>query len=323
MKTITQENLISKFKKIDTSDVFQFKKISNQILWVLRIIKVDFNIDDHIPASVLTNLLIDGIGISTTTKKVINALSPIRNKINKKIIEDEISYKIMQEGITGVNKFLKSKKKSTPSIKQSEKAILEDTIREVRKLSEKKKITPGLYYIVFVDLNSSSLASAKIGPEENQKRIDHFIQLTKEALSRKPRGHSLFIKKIGDGALFLFTNFEDIKDWAKEVDNLCDKFNKKCITDNKAEIFQLYSTKCIHLGEVFFNNQLDPIAFAVNQLFKIEKEFQKVQLGITDIVKQVILPRITSGELEAEEIKKVVLVGESEARPIWNIAYRN
>jgi hypothetical protein len=206
--------------------------------------------------------------------------------------------------------------------KPSQKAILEDTIREVNNLSEKKKIRHGLYYIVFVDLNSSSIASSKIRPEENQKRIGRFIELTKEALSKKQRVYSVFIKGIGDGALFLFTNFEDIKDWANKTDELCDKYNQKCIIDNKPEIFQLYSKKIIHLGEVYFDNQLDPIAFAINQLFKVEKEFKKVQLGITDVVKQVIIPRINSGELKADKIKNVVLVGESEYRPIWNIAYR-
>jgi hypothetical protein len=229
----------------------------------------------------------------------------------------------MQEGITEMNKILKDKKKSTQLNKPSPKAILEDTIREVRYLSEKKKINSGLYYIVFIDLNSSSIASSKIGPEENKKRIGHFIELTKEALTSKPRGYSLFIKKVGDGVLFLFTNFEDIKDWANRVDELCDKFNRKCITDKKPEIFQLYSKKCIHLGEVHFDNQLDPIALAINQIFKIEKEFLNVQFGITDIVRQVILPRINSGELKAEKIKEVVLVGESESSPIWNISYRN
>ena len=103
MKPITQEKLISEFKKIDTSDIFEFKKFSDQIFYVLKIIKTDFNIDDYIPVSVLTNLLVEGIGISATTKKVINTLNPIRKKIHKKSIEGEITYKIMQESITHRN----------------------------------------------------------------------------------------------------------------------------------------------------------------------------------------------------------------------------
>ena len=45
-------------------------------------------------------------------------------------------------------------------------------------------------------------------------------------------------------------------------------------------------------------------------------------MGITDVVKQVILPRIESDELKAEKITDVKLIGENIPRPIWSIGYQ-
>lgn len=321
-KTITQEQLISQFRNSDIAEVFELKKTSDQILWTLKKIKVDFKLEDYVAVSVLASILVDSIGISVTAKKIIYALNPIKNKIHKKSIEGEISYKIMQEGINHIKKITKEKKTKKLEFEHvSQKAVLEDAIRQVRSLRQRRKIEPGLFYIVFVDLIGSSIASSKIGPEENQKRIKYFIKLAKQALPKKPRSYSVFVKAIGDGALFLFTNFEDVKDWANKMDEWCDWYNQACIKNKKPEIYHLYSKKCIHLGEVHFDDQFDPIALAINQIFKIEKEFKKVQLGITDVVKQVIIPRINSGELKAEKIKEVTLIGENVPRPIWNIAY--
>lgn len=322
MTSITQDELISKFKKTDISIVFEFTKISDQILWVLKKIKTDFKIDEYIPSSILSNILIDCIGISCTVKRVSNTLNPIKKKFHKKSIDGEPSFKIMQAGIDYVEKLSNQISTKSHGKLPSKKSLVDDSIKQIHSLRDKKEIAPGLYYIVFIDLTGSSVASSKIGPEQNKERIDHYISLTQKALPKKPLSLSVFIKPIGDGALFLFSNFEDIKTWTNEVERLCDEYNIECITNDKPEIFQMYSKVCVHLGEIHFNDNLDPIAFAVNQLFKIEKAFQKAPFGVTDVVKQVIIPRINSGELEAEKIDEVTLIGENIPRPIWNIAYR-
>jgi len=322
MASITQETLISKFKKSDNYIVFEFKKVSDQILWVLKLTKVDFKIDEHIPSSIISSIMIDVLGISCTPKQVVNTLNPIKKKFHKKSIEDELSFKIMQAGIVYVDNISKQVLKKSKNTFPSKQSLVDNSIKQIHNLRDKKEIKPGLYYIVFIDLTGSSVASSKIGPEENKKRIDHYISLTQKALPKQPLSLSVFIKSIGDGALFLFSNFEDIKNWSNEVERFCDEYNAKCITSEKPEIFQMYSKICIHLGEVHFNDKLDPIALAVNQLFKIEKDFEKAPLGVTDVVRQVIIPRINSGELESEKIKDVTLIGEKIPRSIWTIAYR-
>jgi len=120
---------------------------------------------------------------------------------------------------------------------------------------------------------------------------------------------------------FLFTNFKDILEWSDRIDELCDEYNKKCITENKPEIFQMFSKRCVHLGEVHFDDDYDPIAYVINQISKIETEFEIDQLGITENVYQAILPRINSGQLIANVIKKMKLPGETVARPLYTIAY--
>src|SRR5437867_13396240 len=107
---ITQEILITKFRNSDLSEVFELDKKSDQILWTLRKIKKDFKIEEFIPVSVLTSILVEALGISVTYKIIPNALNPIKNKIHSKIIEDEMSYKIMQEGISYIEKLSQPQK---------------------------------------------------------------------------------------------------------------------------------------------------------------------------------------------------------------------
>ncbi|HEV2193377.1 MAG TPA: hypothetical protein VGR54_07165 [Nitrosopumilaceae archaeon] len=323
---ITQDILISKFRNFNTSDVYRLDKKSDQVLWVLLIIKKSFQIENFIPISVLTSILVDALGISITENTLKNTLNPLRNKIHSKVIEEELSYKIMHEGIAHVEKLIKKKKPEeitpTANLKLVEREEhVRDAISTIHNLGRKKHLSAGLYYVVLIDLVGSTTASTKMTPDENKKRIKQFIQFTKDALSKSTKDIAVFINDKGDGALFLFRNFQDILDWAEKIDKLCDQYNRGCIKSGKQEIYQMYSRKCVHLGEVHFNEPDNAIALAINQISKIEKEFKKVQLGITDIVKQVILPRVNSGELKANKIKNVKLHGEKQARPIWNIAY--
>ena len=43
----------------------------------------DLKIEDYIPPSILSNIFIEGIGISYTPKQIINSLNPIKQKIHK------------------------------------------------------------------------------------------------------------------------------------------------------------------------------------------------------------------------------------------------
>lgn len=318
------ELLTTKIGNSDNSAVYGHKK-ADQILWLLRKLKTEYKIESFIPISVVVAIFIDGLSISINEKTVKNALAPIGGKIHRKDVEGEIAYKIMQEGIVHVQKVFGEKKSSiavrTPSKEKYRRESVVHAIDRVKRMEKEKVLKPGLYYVVLIDMVGSTMASTQLSPDENKKRIRQFIQFTKDALPYRRRNTAIFVKDIGDAALFLFSNFQDILDWSEKTDDLCDKNNQRCIETNKPEIYQMYSKKCIHLGEVHFNEESDPIALVINQIAKIEKEFKKDQLGITDTVKQVILPRINSQEIKATKIKNIVLQGESVPRPLWTIAY--
>lgn len=320
---LKQESIISKIRNSDNSEVYNLKK-ADQILWTLRLLKKEYNIEDHIAVSVLIDVLVEGLEITTNAKSITNSLARVGNKINRKNIEGEISYKIMHEGISHIEKLVnkktstkgKSKKYELNKIESVQKAI--DTVKNLEK---EKHFKPGLYFVVLIDLVGSTKASSKISPDENKIRIKQFIKFTKTALPFKPKNFTSFIKDIGDASLFLFSNFTDILDWAEKVDNLCDEYNTNCIKTKKPDIYHMFSKKCIHIGEVHFDEKSDPIALVINQISKIEKEFKKDQLGITDAVKQIILPLINSGTLKAKKIRNIILPGETVSRPLWIILF--
>jgi hypothetical protein len=55
-------------------------------------------------------------------------------------------------------------------------------IANVRELEERKLFRPGLYYVVLIDLTSSTEASKSLGMDLNQKRVQTFVTASVEAL---------------------------------------------------------------------------------------------------------------------------------------------
>jgi class 3 adenylate cyclase len=194
-------------------------------------------------------------------------------------------------------------------------------VKRISLLERKRQFRAGLYYIVLIDLVGSTRASAEIKPDENVKRINQFVDFTKDALKAiKHPERAQFIKEIGDASLFTFNNFEDILEWSKNLDERLEAYNKECEHTGKPTIFQMFTKKCVHLGEVHFDKVSNPIAFAINQVFKIEKEFTKDQLGITDSVRQVILPRIKAKQIILNKVIDVYLAGDENPSPLWSIS---
>ena len=317
-KKISEEQLLKKIRNIDASSIYEIKKTSDKILYVLEIIKTDLKIDSFIPISALSTIFVDVLGISVTPRVITNALNPIKTKIHRQDLEGEISCKIMRDGISHISKIIQ---KPTTSKKIRSEKILSSAIHTITQMGINKEMNPGLYYIVIVDLAHSTEASTKLDPTENTNRIKEFIEITQNALPKKPKNFAKFVKANGDGALFFFYNFEDILQWARNIDRLCNGYNQKCIDEKKQDEYQMFSKKIVHLGEVQFDDVYNPISLAVNQIFKIEKEFGRVNLGITEAVFQVIIPRIESGQLSHKLIKKVTLDGEKNPKPIWEIGY--
>jgi hypothetical protein len=199
---------------------------------------------------------------------------------------------------------------------------LESAIQRVSEMEIEESLLPGLYYIVLIDLVGSTEASSKLTPEENILRTQKFIDSTKDAQKKiKHPERTHFIKDIGDASLFVFSNFKDILEWSKIVDELLVGYNKECSKLGKPAIYHMFSKKCVHLGEVHFEKASNPIAFAINQIFKIEKQFSQNQLGITEVVRHVILPRVESEEITLSKITEVVLAGDKEPSALWIVSY--
>ena len=196
-----------------------------------------------------------------------------------------------------------------------------EAIMKIKKLEDEKFFQPGLYYIVLVDLAHSTKASAELGPETNRQRIELFIKYTIKALSEIELSNSrdFFVKEIGDASLFIFSNFNDILKWSKKLDEILYSYNIVCDNENKPNIYKMYAKKCIHVGEVHYSDTSNPIALAVNQVFKIEKLFKNNEIGITELVREIISPLIKSEIIKIEKITDVLLPGDDKKRPVWRI----
>ncbi len=75
----------------------------------------------------------------------------------------------------------------------------------------------------------------------------------------------------------------------------------------------------VHIGEVAFGKSENPIALAVNQIFKIEKSFRANEFGCTEVVRRTLIPRVSAGELKAQRRRRITLPGEAEPSYIWRL----
>lgn len=196
-------------------------------------------------------------------------------------------------------------------------------IAKVRDLEDKHLFRPGLYYIALTDLTASTVASAHLSADLNQRRIEAFITATVEALgSIHLRNYAQFVKEIGDASLFLFSSFEDLHDWWKATQENLESYNQEyqCsgeVEDHEWQYFELSAKSVVHLGEVSFAERKNPIALSVNQVFKIEKMFQAGELGATEPVRQSAAPALLNRKLKPSKTGDVVLPGDCDPTLVW------
>jgi len=197
-------------------------------------------------------------------------------------------------------------------------------IAKVRELEEQNLFRPGLYYIALIDLSASTVASAHLSPEINKRRIETFITATVEALgSIELKNYAQFVKEIGDASLFLFSSFDDLYRWWRATHSAFEAYNqdwKDELEDKEWPFFKLDAKTVVHLGEVSFAEQKNPVALAVNQVFKIEKLFAPGELGATDAVRQAATPGLLSHKLSPIRHVEVTLPGDSEVTYTWKLA---
>lgn len=199
-----------------------------------------------------------------------------------------------------------------------------EAIAKVLKMEEMQVLRSGLYYIAFTDLSGATEASAKLGMELNRKRVESFITICVESLgASEPQSYAQFIKPIGDAALFLFSAFVDLYHWWETSQGRMQLYSfewNRELPSEKRSIFQLRSKTVFHVGEVKYSDGWDPVAAAVNQVFKIEKLFNPGELGCTDIARTVASPLFPDLSISPKPRVEVILPGMENPMMTWVIA---
>ncbi|HZS74440.1 MAG TPA: hypothetical protein VFA69_08070, partial [Candidatus Nitrosotalea sp.] len=112
------------------------------IMWVLWVIKNQFKISAYVPAGMLANIMVDGIGKSADEQSIKNGLAhAIGTKVHRKIEDGQHAYKIMEEGIKHLEKLAgKSNKTNSERIYQSGQQY--DVYKDLKKivLTAKKEV---------------------------------------------------------------------------------------------------------------------------------------------------------------------------------------
>jgi class 3 adenylate cyclase len=193
-------------------------------------------------------------------------------------------------------------------------------IVKVKELEESRLLREGLYYIVLIDLSGATIASTRLGKDANTERIQTFVQLTIHALDDTPLVNSaLFIKDIGDAALFLFSAFTDVLAWHRILVNAIAHTNEQFEGQEEPAFWWIRAKTVVHLGEVSFSDDRDPVAMAVNQVFKIEKAFGADELGCTDHVRIAVSPILVEQCIIPVPCGEQVLPGETLPTRLWRL----
>ena len=124
----------------------------------------------------------------------------------------------------------------------------------------------------------------------------------------KVQNVSLFIKDIGDAALLCFSHFPDILLWHNALDETLRGLQGDCIR---------FRT-CVHVGEVHLSGT-NPLALAISQLFKMEKEVPADAVALTDSALHVAWPTVESPEELFFAKGAVEIPGFSEPVPIFTV----
>jgi len=244
---------------------------------------------------------------------------------------EDHSYKIKMDGLVLLETYLTSKPPEVIALSKFKEITklgldkMQQLNTEVQtgvvEIGMKHNLRDGLYYVVLIDVSGSTTASSKMNGTEFHEWIRKFIRITKEALNTRKKNLCVFVKSIGDGALFLFRNFDDILEWKNNVDESCRRHNDICTKAGKLDFHQFHHKTIIHLGEVYFDREnYDANAFGINLVFKVEKKFGGDEIGITEAVKQIILPEINAGKFRINNVDSYSLDEKGDATiPLWKL----
>jgi hypothetical protein len=196
-----------------------------------------------------------------------------------------------------------------------------EAIKSVRLQEKQKLFRPGVYYVVLIDLCNSTESISILGYEVGRHRIENFVTACVAALgSVNLSNYAQFLKQVGDGVLFLFSSIVDLYNWWRAAELrfafYTSEWNRK--NDKKYHpAFQLKAKTVVHLGEINYNKNVDPISIAISQVFKIEKQFCAGQLGATNLVFEVAQPYFNELMIEPVLHSEILLPGDLNISKVW------
>jgi class 3 adenylate cyclase len=210
-----------------------------------------------------------------------------------------------------------------------------DAIIKVREMEAKTQFRPGLYYIVLADLRGNTTFNAKYGNAEGDVRVEWFQTTVVQTIGELDiQNYVAFSKTVGDAALLIFSSFADVFAWSKRLTanlaGLVDEYPESLeirgvdvdlnVLEQQTIEFDLKARRLVHIGEVSYSGSIDPLSLAVSQTFKIEKAFDKDELGCTQAVHDVAAPLANSLGVEfLANSTSVTLAGHSQASPTYYV----
>ena len=230
------------------------------------------------------------------------------------------------DDVVALERFLNLPKGALSNIPIYARKPAVDAIIKVKEMEKASLFRPGLYYIVLVDLCANTAFNAKYGDKEGDIRIQWFHTAVIESIGETPlRNYVAFSKTIGDASLIIFSSFLDVVDWSDRLSSnlsaLSDEYMQRAhekydhLDEPELEAlvsaFSLKARRLVHLGEVSYKEDIDPLSLAVSQTFKIEKYFAHTDLGCTQSVAQVIKPKLLEAKLILVENFEVEIPGLS------------
>jgi hypothetical protein len=182
-----------------------------------------------------------------------------------------------------------------------------EAILKLQEMEKSNLFRPGLYYIVLADLVGNTAFNVKYGDAEGDVRTQWFQTCVIESLAQlQPENYVAFNKPIGDASLLLFSSFKDVYRWSlvltDKLASMTDEYPESLeirgvkhdhvSLDERLADFAMHARRLVHLGEVSFKENSDPLCLAVSQTFKIEKAFSREDLGCTQPVADIVMPKL-------------------------------
>ena len=195
----------------------------------------------------------------------------------------------------------------------------------VREMEAQHVFRPGLYYAVLSDLCNATEASLVLGNYYSKRRIETFILTCVDALGHiEATNYHLFLREIGDAVLLLFSSFEDAHEWWMTMHSWLKGRDEMWMEDlnlpkSEQKHFRLEAKTIIHAGEIAYSGTNIPVSAAINQIFKVEKEFKADELGITSQALGCARPVLRQMKLRANYRGEVKLPGSKEPLGLYLI----